>query len=290
MFSTKSSSSFFLALFSPHRKIKGEKLRTGQKTVIILSTGRTGTQFFAKFFNNHPDITALHEPKPSRLIRMWSIARIEGKADKGSLAKVLYKKRKKLLSKISTPVYVESNPYLFGAADCLDDVFDEPIVINVVRDPRTYIKSSLNHGNAKGLKYLLNKYLPYWYPKTYKILAQKDAPESLLIRNAQYWKIINTWLEKSCSKYKKYFVFKFEDLFQKNDSKELERFAEILGADKSFVKKSKIHAANKSKDSAIKDWGEWSVKDCKDVESICQPLMKKYGYGKEKEWLDKINS
>lgn len=88
---------------------------------------------------------------------MWSIARIEGEATKEHLIGVISSRRRQLLASVSTPIYLESNPYLFGAADCLHEIFENPVIINIVRDPRDYVKSSLNHGNARGLKHLLNR-------------------------------------------------------------------------------------------------------------------------------------
>ena len=45
------------------------------RMIFVLSTGRTGTKFLAEYFNNnYPDITALHEPKPSYLLRLMSNA------------------------------------------------------------------------------------------------------------------------------------------------------------------------------------------------------------------------
>ena len=282
---------FFLGLITPYLPIRIRKLTGSEKTkaVFILSTGRTGTKFLADFFGKHPDITAYHEPKPSRILRMWSIARIEKKVSQKSIGQVLFLKRKKLVSKVSTPIYIESNPYLFGAADCLDEIFDEPIIINIVRDPRSYIKSSLNHGNTRGLKNFLNNHFPFWYPKTSQIIGSSEG-KSLIIRNAEYWKIINQWLEKSCGNKANYHLFKFEDIFNKQDSSELERLANVIGVDSSFVRDSGIKAVNKSKDRVITSWENWTDEECRQVNEICQPLMKKYGYGNEKNWLKKISA
>lgn len=277
-----------LKLITPYAPGKQHKLTNAQKTksVFILSTGRTGTKFLAKFFDNHPDVTAFHEPKPSRIIRMWSVARLEGCVSRRSISRVLYAKRKKLMSQVNSPIYVESNPYLLGAVDCLGETFDKPIIVNIVRDPRSYIKSSLNHGNTKGLKKFLNSHFPFWYPRTSRILSSKKS-KSLIMRNAEYWKIVNHWLEKSCGNQENYHLFKFEEIFDKN-SGELEKLAKIIGLDSTFVKNSKIKSINQSKDKAISSWEEWTPEECRAVHKICQPEMEKYGYGKEKEWLKKI--
>lgn len=43
-----------------------------KKIAFVLSTGRTGTVSLAKILNNAPNVTALHEPKPTRLFHYLS--------------------------------------------------------------------------------------------------------------------------------------------------------------------------------------------------------------------------
>lgn len=286
--SKKVGSPILLRILTP-RLSKGAvgKLGKGKKTVLVLSTGRTGTNFIGKLFSRHPEVTALHEPRPSRIIRMWSIARIEGEATREDMAEVLFSKRRNLLASVNTPTYLESNPYLFGAADCLNDIFENPVIINIIRDPRDYVKSSLNHGNARGLKYLLNRFLPFWYPRTERILGLPNG-ESLIVKNAQYWRILNDWLENSLKDLNNYHVFRFEDLFYASDKCELKRLASTIGIADSFIDESDLSATNRSKDNAIASWREWSVDDCKKLEKLCRPIMDRYGYGKETEWIAKV--
>jgi hypothetical protein len=255
------------------------------KPIFILSTGRTGTNFFADFFSKHPKVTALHEPKPSRILRMWSNARLEGYATNEELVRVLSSKRKKLVKSIQTPLYIESNPFIVGFAPVLNQVFEEPIIIHVVRDPRDYIRSALNHGNTKGLKKLFNSSVPFWYPKVSRLI-RKDVDDSLMLRTAGYWKVINEWLLKNKNS-NNYHLFKFEDLF--NDKKELKRLAKIVGIEPAFIDKNPPKATNRSKDKVVNSWEKWSKEDCIRIQEICGPEMKLFGYGNEKEWLRKIS-
>jgi len=281
-------SPIFLRILTPDiERGRSGKLGKGKKTVLVLSTGRTGTNFIAKLFNRHPQVTALHEPRPSRIMRMWSIARIEGAATRQDLAGVLLSTRRKLLASVDTPIYLESNPYLFGAADCLNEVFENPVIVNIIRDPRDYVKSSLNHGNTRGLKYLLNQFLPFWYPDTDKILGL-PREESLVVRHARYWRILNDWLEEALEHLDNYHAFRFEDLFHACDKYELKRLASTIGIEESFIDESDLSATNRSKDSAIASWREWSREDSKMLEEICRPLMDRYGYGNEPGWLAKV--
>lgn len=254
-----------------------------KKTIFILSTGRTGTNFFADYFNKHPSVTAHHEPKPSRILRMWSNARLENRAADEEMVAVFSAKRKRLFKSLNGSIYIESNPFIIGFAPVLKNVFKEPVIIHVVRDPRDYIRSALNHGNAKGVKKLFNKYVPFWYPKTGRILG-KDIDGSLMLRTAGYWSIINSWLDKG-SNDKNYHLFKFEDLF--SHKAELKRLAKIIGVEPGFIDKNPPNATNKSKDRVINTWDSWSKKDCREIQKICGDQMKKYGYGNEKAWKQK---
>ncbi len=268
------------------RKLLGgtRKLRAGKKTVVIISTGRTGTKFLESFFSGHPEVLAVHEPKPSRILKLWSNAKLEGKTPDSFLAKVLYGYRKKALKKNYPAIYVESNPFIVGFSGVLDDVFDKPIIIHIVRDPRSYIKSALNHGNTRGIKKIFNKYVPFWYPDIKKIHGLSREP-NLMIRTAYYWHDINKHLRESCSKSPGYHLFRFEDLFS-SDHDQLKKLLKAAGL--GDVKIDIPAAKNQSKDKAIKGWQDWSREDCRQIDNICRAQMKAYGYGNEPEWLKKL--
>ena len=62
-------------------------------TFFILSTGRTGTQFLAKRLNDEPQVYAVHEPKPSRRLRLWTVAFFEGHINNTEMRDVLSRLR-----------------------------------------------------------------------------------------------------------------------------------------------------------------------------------------------------
>ncbi|HSX47577.1 MAG TPA: hypothetical protein VLF63_02270, partial [Patescibacteria group bacterium] len=249
---------------------------------------RTGTKFFADYFGKFKNTVALHEPKPSRILRMWSMAYLDGKVSNDYMEAVLWQKREKLISDIKTGTYIESNPYLLGFAPVLDKVFNQPLVIQIVRDPREYIRSSLNHGNAFGIKLLFNKYVPFWLPNVGKILGLKKSL-STKMKAAGYWKIANAELISSGSKLKHYRRIRFEDLFDETQS-ELSKIVKIIGIEQKLVKGDQKHTAvNKSRFSSVPGWQKWDSIECNEIDKICNPLMNTLGYGNEKEWQEKLN-
>ncbi|HEX5797939.1 MAG TPA: sulfotransferase, partial [Candidatus Saccharimonadales bacterium] len=249
------------------------------------STGRTGTKFLADYFNSHPEITATHEPKPSRILRMWSMAYLEGKVSDSYMLNVLRAKRKNIISQLDTPVYLESNPYLIGFAGLLPKVFKDPVIIHVVRDPRDFARSSINHGNSVGLKWFFNNYVPYWYPRVHKILGI-NKPQRMEHRAAAYWKIANQHLAEVGQKSSNYHVIRFEDIFDGKRSG-LKKIEKILGIKMSSNDTS---AVNKSKRSIISGWNDWSTEECRTVNELCQPTMQRFGYGAESEWKKRLKT
>lgn len=262
------------------------KLGTKKRTIYIVSTGRTGTKFLADYFNNFSDVYAAHEPKPSRILRMWTNARLEKRANKSTMSRIFISKRKGSFRRIQEPTYVESNPFAAGFTDIMPAVLDNPEIIHVVRDPRTYIRSSLNHGNTHGIKKLLNNHLPFWYPDIANIINAKHKLSDKE-KTAHYWVLINEFIEK-CRKSipdERYHFFKYEELFKNKES--LKQISKIVGSKEKQV--YTIKPINKSKDQVISDWNDWSKNECRSIDKICGKLMKQYGYGNEKSWLKKLD-
>src|SRR6266513_2889210 len=79
----------------------------------IVSTGRTGTQFFESFFNNNfPGVLCLHEPRPDGFD--IAIGKIRAKLDTEEIVNHLRSSRVGILSRLrrrNAKLYVESNPF-----------------------------------------------------------------------------------------------------------------------------------------------------------------------------------
>ncbi len=278
----------FLKLITPIFVPKHEKLsHQGTRPVFILSSGRTGTTFLANFFNEFDDVTAVHEPKPSRILRMWSSAYLRGLVSDDYMSAVLYKKRKKSLRDVHTKLYIESNPYIVGFVDVLDEVFDDPLVIHIVRDPREHITSALNHGNTKGFKNILNKFMPFWH---YTPPGKQQWQLPNYYRAAGNWKVKNDKLSEYGKTHMNYHLFKFEDLFDDN-GREFKKLLKLLDLPASYatkIRKTKV-SKNKSKDRSIQNWQHWPNQTRKDVKDILSDTIETYGYGDEDQWRNSVS-
>ncbi len=171
-----------------------------EKVVICVSTGRTATTELANRFNRvYRQVHAVHEPAPSRKLRALSNRRAAGKATRDDLIRVYAHSRRALFAKINAPIYMEFNPFLHGFVDVLPELFDDPLFLHIVRDPRQYVPSHLNHGALSGLKGMairLNKHYmirpEFVEARPAKTWRQMEPIERIAFR----WRAVNERLER----------------------------------------------------------------------------------------------
>jgi hypothetical protein len=258
------------------------------KTALILSSGRTGTQFLAHYFDaNYDDVVALHEPPPARWLRFASHAHMRGSLSDDRIRALLAWKRRHYDDRLDTEFYIESNPFLSGFANVIGDVWDAPIVIHVVRDPREHARSSLNHGTGSGLKGLANRLVPFWYPDVRRILALDHEP-SWIERAAGVWSIVNRLLRDAAPRYPHYHRIRYEELFDDSHSG-LRALCAIFGLEyrEHGIAVAPEARMNASRLTALPDWRDWSREQCRSLDRICAPLMREFGYGDEPEWRER---
>ncbi|MBW2666775.1 MAG: sulfotransferase [Deltaproteobacteria bacterium] len=259
------------------------------KTALILSSGRTGTQFLAHYFDaNYHDVVALHEPPPARWLRFASHAHLRGSLSDDRIRSLLAWKRRHYDDRLDTDFYIESNPFLSGLIDVIGNVWDAPIVIHVVRDPRDAVRSSLNHGTGSGFKGIANRLIPFWYPDVRRILALDHAP-SWIEHAAGVWAILNQRLCDAAPRYPHYHRLRYEDLFDDSHSG-LRALCTILGLPYRERGTAVTPGArmNQSRLAVLPDWREWNQQQCLSLDRICAPLMREFGYGDEPEWRERI--
>jgi hypothetical protein len=253
------------------------------RTVWIVSSGRTGTQFLARYFDaNFEAVTARHEPPPRVRTRLVANAFAEGACRRERVLALLAGKKRRI-DHLGAEIYVESNPFLWGAIGCLDEVFERPLVVHVVRDPREQIRSSLNHGTSTGWKALANRFVPYWYPST------PEDRGDWLERAAGVWAFANRFLRDAGAGCRDYRVFRYEDLFDATQSGLRALCAAIgvpfRGAGSPVEPSQRMNRAERE---VLGPWRAWSDEQCAAVQRIAWPLMGEYGYGKEPEWLARV--
>lgn len=255
-----------------------------QKVVIILSTGRTGTMGLAKLFDaGFDNVKGLHEPPPSRNLRIASNRYVCRRLSKGEMLRILTNSRGKMLAQIREPIYVESNWFLYGFIDVLKDVFGPVQVLHVVRDPRTLIRSYLNFGTLNGLKGIAARYFPYWMLKidNYDPDARTSfARMSDAERLSWTWKTTNAEIDRAEELYgDDYLRMRYEDVFAK-DGQGIRRIVEWVGLkwDPKLLELMQSEKVNASRDKGFPKFDEWAPAEKQRLLDLCGAQMEKYGY------------
>lgn len=171
--------------------------------VFILSTGRTGTMALAQNLDKaYDEVTAVHEPKPVRHFRLLSNRIASGRTVPTAVSvKLLKAARGRRLRALQSPIYVESNWYLYGLVDALVAAFGRVKILHVVRDPRTIVPSFINYGSFTGLKGFASRCLPYWYLRPEQCLVnplgRSWSELSPAERVAWHWLAVNGHIDRA---------------------------------------------------------------------------------------------
>ncbi len=178
----------------------------------ILSTGRTGTQFFSRYLTDSCQNTlCLHEPAPSRRFKWYSNFYLQKKISSGFIASQYYGCRKRLFRDPDFQNYVESSNFLFGLMPALDPLIHRMAVVHLVREPVSYIRSHLNKGFWTGIKGFTARHIPGWLESLDKDILRSGDPVMIL---AARWIYVNTIISNYEKDYP-YLLLRFEDLFGK---------------------------------------------------------------------------
>lgn len=179
--------------------------------IFILSTGRTGTQFFEDYINQTSNnAICKHEPRPSWRFKFLSNMYLNNMISDKTVTNIYLFSRRSLFEHIHNLIYIESSNFIFGCIKAFNEYYNNIKIIHIVRHPVTYIESHLNHGFWEGHKKLFAKYVPLWLEN----VSPKDPRNPIHILSER-WNYVN----KQISSYRetnKYIVIKFEDLFSKN--------------------------------------------------------------------------
>ena len=255
-----------------------------KKTVIILSSGRTGTTAIARVLNEgYRDVRAVHEPRPSRHLRIASFAHLAGRISKQRMVRLLFKNRQRLCERTQETTYVESNPFLVGFLEVLGDVFDSPQVVHIIRDPRTMVRSALNFGGDHGIKRLVSTLVPFWITKPEhfdRSAPQRWSQMSPVERFAWFWTTVNQHLNQGEKLYgDNYLRIRYEELFTP-DGNGIRQLADWISLEPRDVDLAALldNPVNRSRRQICPPWHQWQEEDRQVVLHHCGELMERYGY------------
>jgi len=147
----------------------------------ILSTGRTGTQFFAKYLTQTcNDVLCLHEPHPTRRFKWYSNYYLTNRLSPQFVAGEFLKTRRKILRNFRGKEYVESNNMIFGCINPIASEMETVKIVHIIRHPLTYIKSHLNKGFWNGIKGFTARNIQRWVEFVDKDIRKSNDPVLIL--------------------------------------------------------------------------------------------------------------
>lgn len=224
-----------------------------QKVIFIISSGRTGTNFMAHWFTSL-GVEALHEPKPD----LFDVV-IEKHRKRKELKQIIrsYKRARILhflkLEKSKQEIYIESNPNMLLLLPELNEIFEDLKIVFIVRDYRSYVMSAINKspdGSGESFFYAENdtrlrvsaselndqKWSSHWnsFSREEKI--------------AWWWKRSFDIIDEYSAAKSNCIVIDFNDLFNKENSKLLEKILDFVGLQELFDKEinTKVFAVKKN--------------------------------------------
>ena len=286
-------------------------------TIIITSVGRTGTQFFAKFFQNIlDDATCLHEPDILKIgrgesilqqlkdsgfwnllirksVSNWSLIeladqRLREKIDDKNAIKSFYAQRAHFITTKKGKIYVESNSGYYGLIDLCSQTFKNYRIIYIIRDGRDWVRSWMNWGFMYDKNWLLNKISHSW-PTAEEVPSDSFASSWKDMKRFEKicwaWTTLNSYAIEKINYDKNAKIFLFEDIFKSHERyKNLEELVDfsISSCDYEALY---LNTANGWLDQKIHKsigdfpkWDQWSNEHKKTFDSICGKLMQDLGY------------
>lgn len=294
--------------------------------VFIVSGGRTGTQFLGdklsaaidqSFSEHEPDLIDFRDPRALARVRnfgLWKavVGKLVGQTGIRTIGTLLLKNkisrttalerlssaRRSYHAKIRHPLIIESNYQWHLACNEIFDIWPAAKIAVIIRDPRSWIRSWMNKGTRWTLMDI-TRWLPPGRPTPASTHDDTWISEwenfDTFARLAWEWRFIYSRLDNLVRLNTNAEVFRFEDLFgADNDTfmKELIHFcARHRNKKYSFIYPEGFlsEKVNESGGS-LEGWEAWSGDRCRLVDSLCGPLMQKYGYGSERTWLDRISN
>lgn len=253
---------------------------TDIRPIFIVSTGRTGTKFLAKYFNSFNTIYAVHEPLPTFL--HMGIKYAQSKNSLGDVAGSILRKRSHIYRNVERSganIYIECNNRLFSLVKPLIKAFNDPKIIHIVRDGRDFVRSGMSRG-----WYLEGDPLPRISAKMFP----DDKYYSTWNELTQFEKIVWLWqkqnklISQDLKGYKNGITIRFEDIFYTENFSGLKSMMDFLEIqlDQGFSTFAKLQERkiNKTKKYSIPHWKDWdeSMKDSFD--KIAKQFMAYYGY------------
>jgi hypothetical protein len=227
-------------------------------------------------------------------LRNLSQRRLSNHEDLDRLTAELIRQRERFYRSIDASLVIESNAQWYGLLLALPKTGWRYRVVALVRDPRTWVASTLNHGRVFGYRDIVSrlgfrrldpalvgdeKYVDRWR-------HMSDFQKVCWTWRATYEAVAASVENDPCAR-----LFRYEDFFLSADRTAL--VANLLNFITDFEGRTyswqllpdsfdrRINTADRAR---FPDWRDWTEEQARQLDEICGPLMRRFDYGTEPEW------
>jgi len=248
--------------------------------IFLVSTGRTGTKFFSKFFSTYAvGVAPYHTTRYTRLLNVLGNM-YRQKLISRSMIKVLWKRVKLREIQSHNLRYIECNPYYYNIIDIITDFFPEAKFIYIIRLPKAFIISHIKWEKQRLKSTIANRLVPFWQPISYmdQVKGFKNDYYQRVAFYSKVWARKNASILKAAKGNDNVFTLKFEQIFHPVTGVDvMERLIKWLGV---AVKKPITQAviATKINTANEENANSWDQHCTKTVNRYCRSLLKEIGY------------
>jgi hypothetical protein len=191
--------------------------------VFLVSTGRTGTKFFAGLFAEHcTDVASYHTTKHTRLVNILGNMSVLGWVSRDALA-TIWRSLKYDFIKSHRQRYIECNPYYNALIDIIGECFPGARFVYVVRAARSCVISHMNWERQRVKSRIANRLVPFWQPMPYgeHLKGWLHNYHQRAEFYCKIWAQQNAVMWESVRRNDRAMMIKFEDVFDSDDGIEL---------------------------------------------------------------------
>ena len=251
--------------------------------VFFLSTGRTGTKWFADLFSKNKKTLVFHVPKPDLSVQgvfAYNLFKA-GSLDKDkdlwrSIAEIFLAGREQHLrySYKTDKQYIETNNFLTFFAPVLAELLPNAKFVHIYRHPGEFVRSAINRNyysdNDNNLMRRIKPIDGYYYD-TWDNLSQLE-------KSAWLWNETNLFLEDFKSKINRDRVFSFN--FNELTLENVKSLTQFIGVDlkENTIRKNMQKKKNVQKTKKFPSYSQWKEQDKQKLLDVCAELAGRYGY------------
>ena len=250
-----------------------------KKPVFLISTGRTGTKYFANFFQSFGiNVASYHTSSFTRFLNILSNMYYKELLSKKVMG-AIWRRLKYEKIQSHNYRYIECNPYYYNLIDIISSFFPEAKFIFIIRAPKSFIISHIKWEKQRWQSMFANRAIPFWQPVSYwdQIRGFGNKYHQRVEFYSKIWVRKNTMIWESIVNKDNAITVKFEEVFDPVTGVDvITKIVEWLNIslDRQIDREMIIKKINKTK----KAQNIWD-KDCERImNKYCRSLMEYFGY------------